>query len=258
MPYFDTGRICLNYEIAGSSRDAIVLVHELGGSSRSWSRLMPLLSHRWQVIAPDLRGYGQSEKPPGRREINDYALDLAALAEGLGLRRIHVVGTAMGAIIAAALASIRPDLVSHLVCLDGAASLTNDARRYIYDRAGNVRANGMRAVVDLSLTNSFPEAFADLRARYRPSFLANDPASYAEASEALCRLDVDYGRIAAPTLVASGALDFIWPAATGRDLSASIAGSRFITLETAGHFPHIQTPEQCAEIIIAFLAGELT
>jgi 3-oxoadipate enol-lactonase len=252
LPTIDTGRISLHYHEAGTAGTPVLLVHELGGNHLSWRPLQSALSERWHTYAVDLRGYGFSEKPLGRREIVDYAADLAAFVEVLGVGRVDVVGAAMGAIIATALAGMQRNLVRRLVCIDGADAMTEDAKRYNYERAEKVRALGMRAVMAPSLANSFPEAYADLRRAYQATYLANDPVAYAEASEALCRMSVDFGRVEAPTLVITGAHDFIWPPMVGKALADRIKGARFEVLTEAGHFPHIQTPDQCYRLIAAF------
>lgn len=73
---------------------------------------------------------------------------------------------------------------------------------------------GMRGVAETSLVNSFPASHPEQRAAYRAIYLGNDPAAYAEVSLALARLEMtaaDWASIRAPTLVASGAHDFLWP-----------------------------------------------
>ncbi len=112
--------------------------------------------------------------------------------------------------------------------------------------------------IDTGLANSFPESHAAARAAYRGIYLANDPNAYAELSLALGRLDLasaDWGRIAAPTLVAPGAQDFLWPPAIGKQVADLIPGARCEVLTQAGHFPHLQTPEALARMAIGFFTG---
>jgi 3-oxoadipate enol-lactonase len=61
--------------------------------------------------------------------------------------------------------------------------------------------------------------------------------------------------IRAPTLVCSGARDFIWPPASGQEVAALIPNAKFATLIEAGHFPHLQTPEALAELALDFLGS---
>jgi pimeloyl-ACP methyl ester carboxylesterase len=65
----------------------------------------------------------------------------------------------------------------------------------------------------------------------------------------------DCGGIRAPTLVASGAHDFLWPPAIGREVAALIPGARLKVMEDAGHFPHLQAPETLVRLARHFLAS---
>ena len=123
--------------------------------------------------------------------------------------------------------------------------------------AAKVRVVGMRGVAEASLANSFPASRAAERAAYRGLYLGNDPAAYAELSLALARLEMraaDWGAIRAPTLVASGADDFLWPPPTGRAVAALVPGAQFAVLDDAGHFPHLQAPASLAHLVREFLA----
>ena len=75
-------------------------------------------------------------------------------------------------------------------------------------------------------------------------------------SLALARLEMtaaDWGSIRIPTLVASGAHDFLWPPEIGRQVADLIPGAKFVTIEDAGHFPHLQAPETLIGMARGFL-----
>lgn len=255
MPHFDTGTVSLCYTDSGTGRTPIVLLHELGGSSESWSRVLPLLAPTRRAIAVDLRGAGRSEKPPNRFETEDQADDVAVLIAGLGLGPVDVLGAALGSLVGALLAMRHPTLVRHLMMCAVADDMDGRTADYLTQRAALVRQVGMRGVMEASLRNAFPDAHADARTAYQPIYLANDPASYAEMSLALTRLrfsDDDWRGIRAPVLVASGAHDFIWPPELGRQVAARIPGARFDVLADAGHFPHMHTPEDMVAMAVDF------
>lgn len=258
MPYAETGQVSLYYEEAGQGAVPVVLLPELGGTSESWRRVIPLLATSRRVIAPDPRGTGRSEKRPGGFEIDDVADDVAGLLNALGVDRADVLGSALGSLAGAVLARRHPCLVRRLVLCAVADDQSGRTAAYLSERAARVRREGMRAVADASLANAFPEAFAAERAAYRPIYIGNDPAAYAEMSLALMRLRMGtaaWGAIQAPVLVAPGRHDFIWPPPLGQRVAEQIPGARFTVLEDAGHFPHMQTPEAVVEIAEAFLAG---
>lgn len=256
MPWLDTGNVTLHYEQLGVGDPPVILIHELGGNWQSWRQLQPVLAESRRTYAVDLRGYGLSEKPIGPYEIEVYADDLARFARTAKIGVADVIGVAMGAVIGASLAIRHPDLVRRLVLCDGTDGMTAEAKRYCHERAVKVRATGMRPVETASLANSFPQQHVALREDYRAIYLANDPIAYAEASDALARMNItaeDYARVKSPTLVVTGAHDFIWPPETGKRLANLIPGARFADIADAGHFPHIQTPTEFARLVVEFL-----
>ena len=256
MPAVDLGRIALHYDDTGTGTVPVLLLHELGGSSASFSALFPALAADRRVIAPDLRGAGRSEKPIGPFTITDIAEDILALLDALAVPQVDIIGAALGCYVGALLAGRHSARVRRLVLAAVAPEIGARVVNYLTERATLVRTQGMRAAVDASLNNAFPDAHAAVRAAHQPRWLANDPAGFAELSLALARHRVspaDWATIAQPTLVLSGAHDFVWPPEAGRAVAASIPGARFAVLETAGHFPHLQAPEILTELARAFL-----
>jgi 3-oxoadipate enol-lactonase len=258
MPHIDTGAVSLFFEEAGSGGTPVLLLHELGGSSESWGSVIPLLAADRRVIAADLRGAGRSEKPQGAFGLADTADDLAALLGALNIDRVDVIGAALGSLVGALLAIRHPGRVSRLMMCAVAPDMAGPTRAYVAERAEKVRVVGMRGVADASLANSFPQSRAAERAAYRGIYLGNDPAAYAELSLALGRLEItpaDWGAIRAPTLVASGAHDFLWPPPLGQEVAALIPGARFAVMDDAGHFPHLQAPRSLTSLARDFLGG---
>jgi 3-oxoadipate enol-lactonase len=259
MPYVDTGRISLYFEEAGRGGVPVLLLHELGGSSASWHKIMPLLASDRRVVAVDLRCAGRSEKPPHPFTLADIADDLDAFARVLGLDQpIDVIGAALGSVVAAVLALRHPARVRRLMMCAVAADMSGATRAYVAERAEKVRKTGMREVADASLNNSFPDTHQAERTAYRGIYLGNDPAAYAESSLALARLEMsaaDWGAIRAPALVASGAQDFLWPPPLGREVAALIPAARFEIMQQAGHYPHLQDPEMLVRLAQDFLAN---
>ena len=259
MPYIDTGRISLFFEEAGNGGIPLLLLHELGGSSESWREVIPLLATDRRVLAVDMRCAGRSEKPPGAFALADVADDLDELLRALNLEvPVDVIGAALGSLAGALLAIRHPATVRRLMMCAVAPDMAGPTRAYLAERAEKVRVVGMRGVAEASLANSFPASHPAQRAAYRGIYLGNDPAAYAELSLALGRLEMaasDWGAIRARVLVASGAHDFLWPPAIGRQVAALIPGARFEVMEDAGHFPHLQAPETLVRLARSFLDG---
>ncbi len=259
MPYVDTGQVSLFFEEAGSGGIPVLLLHELGGSSESWREVIPLLAPDRGVLAVDFRCAGRSEKPIGSFELSDIADDIEALLQSLGIAdAVDVIGAALGSLVGALLAIRHPARLRRLMLCAVAPDMAGPTRAYLAERAEKVRVVGMRGVAEASLANSFPASHPEQRAAYGAIYLGNDPAAYAELSLALARLEMtgaDWAAIRAPTLVASGAHDFLWPPEIGRQVADLIPGARFVTMEDAGHFPHLQAPQTLLRLARGFLGG---
>lgn len=115
----DNDGIGIEYEVTGEGRP-VVLLHGFPDSGRLWRhQVTALVDAGFQVIVPDLRGYGKSDKPG---DVGSYALpllagDVLAVMADAGLEQAHVVGHDWGAAVAWGLGSIAGDRVDHLVAL---------------------------------------------------------------------------------------------------------------------------------------------
>src|SRR5262252_981769 len=119
MSRVDVDGVGIEYEVTGEGRP-VVLLHGFPDSGRLWRHQVPALADAgYQVIVPDLRGYGRSDKPMA---VEAYSLpflagDVLAVLDNLGIDRAHVVGHDWGAALAWVLASLAPDRIDHLTVL---------------------------------------------------------------------------------------------------------------------------------------------
>jgi len=115
--YASVNGIRLHYLIAGKG-DPVILLHGYAENSHMWRPLMPELAKSHTVIAPDLRGFGQSAKPSGGYDKKTMAQDVHALALALGFRNEIVVGHDIGLMVAYAYAAQYPNEVDRIVLMD--------------------------------------------------------------------------------------------------------------------------------------------
>lgn len=116
--YADLDGVTLHYLRAGSG-DPVVLVHGIPQTSHEWRYVMPRLAEHYTVIAPDLRGLGDSTRPAGVYDKKTLGADIAALVIGhLGFERFHLVGHDWGGPVAFAVAAHNPQAVKTLTILD--------------------------------------------------------------------------------------------------------------------------------------------
>ena len=107
----------LNYLIAGKG-DPVVLLHGYAETSHMWRPLFPGLVRNHTVIAPDLRGFGQSSAPEGGYTKKEMAQDIHALVKSLGYTRVKIVGHDIGLMVAYAYAAQYPAEVDRIVLMD--------------------------------------------------------------------------------------------------------------------------------------------
>lgn len=107
----------LHYLVAGNG-DPVILLHGYAQNSHMWRPLMAALATTHTIIAPDLRGFGQSSKPMTGFDKKTMAQDVHALATLLGLRRVVIVGHDIGLMVAYAYAAQYPNQVDRIVLMD--------------------------------------------------------------------------------------------------------------------------------------------
>lgn len=130
----ETNGVRLNVEVGGAG-PAVLFVHGFPDSHRLWRHQIPAVQAAgFTTIAPDLRGFGESDRPvgPGSYEIAQSVFDLHGVLEHLGVDKVHVVGHDWGAVVSWAFAAMLPDRVESLVAMSvghpGARVMTMPAR----------------------------------------------------------------------------------------------------------------------------------
>jgi pimeloyl-ACP methyl ester carboxylesterase len=109
----------LHYVIAGSG-DPVLLVHGWPETWYAWRKVIPILAARFTVVAPDMRGYGDSERPIGGYDKVTVATDLHELMRSLGFGRVHLVAQDMGGPVGYAYAASFPADVRDFVFIESA------------------------------------------------------------------------------------------------------------------------------------------
>ena len=112
------------YRIAGSG-PAVLLIHGVGDNSTTWNTVQAKLAQRFTVIAPDLLGHGQSDKPRADYSVAAYANGMRDLLSVLEFERVTVVGHSLGGGVAMQFCYQFPQLVERLI-LVGAGGVTKD------------------------------------------------------------------------------------------------------------------------------------
>lgn len=106
--------IYVNY--TEGEKPAVLFLHFSGGTSAMWSGVLPHFLEEYEVIVPDLRGHGRSDRQVLSYHIDDMAQDMFMLLHKLGIPQCHVVGSSLGAEVGLSLAATHPEMVISLVC----------------------------------------------------------------------------------------------------------------------------------------------
>jgi pimeloyl-ACP methyl ester carboxylesterase len=260
----------LRVALAGTG-PSVLLIHGLFVDHETWSGVAELLASDFQIIAPDLPGSGESEKPPpGRFEygIESFAEAMADLHAGLALGRTAVVGHGLGGAVALTLAARHPELVERLVLI---APLCDPGNFDLRSRIGLWPVLGGFVFKQLWGRQSFRRFFRsamvtagarvpnDRLDRYFEAF--SSPLARGAALATL-RATLDTrtllartSRLTTPTLVLWGQEDRVSPAQAGQRLARQISGAGFELLPT-GHAPQEERPAELAAILGRFLRRE--
>jgi pimeloyl-ACP methyl ester carboxylesterase len=154
--WVDAGGVRLHVAEAGSG-DPVVCVHGWPQNWWEWRGILPGLAERYRVICPDLRGFGWSEAPRCGYEKSQFAEDIAALLDALGLRDVRLIAHDWGGVAGFILCLERPDLVRQYLALNTAhvwprleGRRLPDLRRFWYQMAISAPLLGQALVRQLA------------------------------------------------------------------------------------------------------------
>jgi 3-oxoadipate enol-lactonase len=243
----------------------ILLVHGYPFNRSLWDEQVEALSSRHRVIAPDLRGFGESDAAPGTATMNVMARDLALLLNHLGIARAAICGLSMGGYVALALYKQLPSRVRALVLADTRAQAdTEEAKQTRFQQAEKALNEGMAGIADAMLPKLLtPETVSkrpEVVKRVRDMMLKTKPEGAAAALRGMAERDDQtelLAKITVPALIIVGAEDAITPVADSEKMHAAISGSRLMVLENAGHVSNIERTEQFNDALLSFLKETL-
>jgi pimeloyl-ACP methyl ester carboxylesterase len=245
----------------------VLLVHGFPLDHSMWEGQIEALSGRFRVIAPDLRGFGQSGERclpsfPDTITMDQFADDLAALVDALGVGGpVVLCGLSMGGYIAFAFCRKYPARLRGLILCDTrAAADAPEAAAGRLETAERVLREGPGFVADSMLPKLLaPDTLAgrpEIVAAVRKVILATDPRGIAAALRGMReRPDSTplLAQIACPTLVVVGQEDGLSPPETMQALARQIPNSRFVTIPGAGHLSPVEQPAATTAAITGFL-----
>lgn len=260
----DAGGIKTNYLEAGSG-PPVVLIHGSGPgvtAYANWRLVIPALAGRFRVLAPDMAGFGFSERP----EKADYGVDLwteqvVGLLDALGIQQASVVGNSFGGAIAMRLAARYPDRVAKLVLM-GSMGIDFPITEGL-DRVWGYEPSfeNMRGVLDVFAHDRslVPDELAEVRFRastqpgFQESYAAMFPAPRQRWVDAMRTPDQDIRALPHRTLVVHGREDQVIPVDNSIRLMRMIDNADLHVFSHCGHWVQIERSADFNRLVGDFL-----
>jgi pimeloyl-ACP methyl ester carboxylesterase len=265
----------VTYRLMGQG-PAVVLIHGITSSSRTWHSVMPALAERHTVIAPDLLGHGRSAKPRGDYSLGAYASGIRDLLVVLGIARATVVGHSLGGGIAMQFAYQFPERLDRLVLVDS-GGLGNDVNvvlraatlpgaEIVMPLLFNSRLRSAGRAINRALSKVGIRGSADVQgiaegldsladASARRAFVHTARSVIDPAGQRVDARDRLYLSQNVPTLLVWGDQDRIIPVSHGHQAHALMPHSRLEIFEGAGHFPFNHDPQRFIAVLEEFIAS---
>ncbi len=248
----------IHYQDRGRG-DAVLFLHGLAGASNFWWGTLEALSPTHRCIAPDLLGFGDSDKPRGHYGIGEHVQTITRLADDLGLDRLHLIGHSMGGMVAVDYVLRFPQRVKRLALVNVPVS----GGRALHGR-GRIGATivgllavklGLQIPPVLWALRQLPRYYFVLDPRYTEDAKKAPLHSLKGNAEALRRTDLSarLREIAVPTLVIGTDHDGIVRASDFALAAREIPGARYVGIADAGHCPTLERPERTHAAILEFL-----
>jgi pimeloyl-ACP methyl ester carboxylesterase len=265
------------YRIGGedptTKRQVLLLIHGMAGSSDTWREVMPALSQRYTVIAPDLPGHGESDKPRQDYSLGAHANALRDLLVAVGIERATIVGQSLGGGVAMQLSYQHPKHCERLVLVSSGGlgqevswilrALTFPGVEYLTPvlfpsfvrDVGNAISRSLRRLgLRAPRLEEEWRSYASLTdSETRQAFLRTLRAVVDIGGQAVSAHDRLYLSSQLPTLIVWGQRDGIIPVAHAHDAHQGMPLSQLVIFEESGHFPHVEEPARFIEALTGFV-----
>jgi 3-oxoadipate enol-lactonase len=226
-----------------------VLIHGYPLDHTSWDEVVSLLENKFDIITPDLRGFGQSTTMETPYTMSDMAADLAGLLDNLKIEKVALAGHSMGGYVALAFAKKYPQRVSGLGLVSSqAAADSPEGKDRRYQTAADVAQKGVGIVAEAMppklSANAHVQTFVRaVIVRQTPSAVIGALQAMAEREDLMSYLSsVKY-----PVVLIHGNSDVLIPIERAKEIKAALPSARFIEVLDAGHMPMMEFPDETAE-----------
>jgi pimeloyl-ACP methyl ester carboxylesterase len=260
------------YRDVGSG-ETLLLIHGMAGSSETWRAVIPQLSKKYRVVAPDLLGHGQSAKPRGDYSLGAFAVWLRDLLDELGVTRATIIGQSLGGGVAMQFVYQHPDYCQRLVLISSGGLgpdvgwtlrllsapgaefiLPVIAPRPVLAVGNKLRSWFSAAGIQSPRGAELWSAYSSLSdSETRQAFLRTLRSVVDYRGQAVSALNRLHVSSELPTMAIWGDKDQIIPVAHAYAAQAVRPESRLEVLEGVGHFPHVERPTEVVDLLDDFI-----
>jgi pimeloyl-ACP methyl ester carboxylesterase len=263
MPKIRANNITLNYEQQGRG-DPLILIPYLAADHACYAFQVAEYAKQFTCISLDLRGAGESDKPDGVYSTEQFADDVAAFMQAIGVGRAHVSGLSLGAATGMWVAAKYPDRVRSLSLHSGWAH--SDPYLKTVVQGWQVMARALGSVTELIIQGLFPWCFTPELYAEKPEyiksladFVRGRPAQPVDAfmrqSNAVIAHDADaqLGKIRVPTQITFGLHDMVTSTRFAERMKNGIKQSELVIFETCSHAPIYEQVAEFNQKTLVFL-----
>ena len=246
----------VSYVDAGNG-PAVLLIHAFPLNNTMWASQVAALSGKFRVLAPNIRGFGQSQ-PSSAWTMEEMADSLNEFLDKLGVKDIAVVGVSMGGYIALTYWSKYPKRVRQLVLSNSRARADNETEKNARnDMIAAIEQSGAAILPDRMLPRLLqPNPAAGVVRNVRKMIESTSPAAAVYAVMAM-RDRMDFSsmlhRVECPTMVITGENDVIIRMEDSRAVADAISGARFVTIPNSGHLSNLENSDAFNAALLSFL-----
>jgi len=250
--YIDNLRV--HYKINGEGQ-SILILHGWGSSSNSWEEVQKILfQNNFQVIIPDLPGFGKSDLPTNPWDVDQYANFVVKFCQQLKINKFNLIGHSFGGRISIKIAVKRPDKIKNLILVDSAGI---KPKLDVKDKLILFSSKIVKSISKIKFLNPFIDKIK--RLFYKTAFRKRD---YAKLSGVMRKtfikiIDEDLlpelNKIRVRTLIIWGEEDKSVPIRYAHIFKREILNSELKVIPHIGHSPNLKAPKQLSQLIINFL-----
>ncbi|WP_394558967.1 alpha/beta fold hydrolase [Aquipseudomonas alcaligenes] len=250
------------YDGGPSGGETLVMIHGFGANRDNWLRFARHFSQRYRVIALDLPGFGESDKPDVNYDVASQTARLHAFVQALGISKPHLIGNSMGGHIAALYAARYPDQVASVALLDNAGILSpRKSEMFAMLEDGKPNPLVVRKAEDFDALMRFvfanpPPLPESLKRHFAAQSMANQQQHdriFTQLRERYVPLEPELPKIQVPALVLWGDQDRVLDISSIEVMKPLLKKPTIVVMKDCGHAPMLERPEETAQHYQTFL-----